>query len=216
MPALFPPWADSVLRAALLAGTGAALGVPAVLMASARSPYATGESSPVPQPVQFDHRHHVRDDGIDCLYCHSDARRSPYAGIPATSVCMGCHAQVWNQSPELAAIRKSAAEDRPIVWTRVTNLPQHVFFDHSIHVRQGVGCVSCHGRVDEMAIVYQAKPLLMSECLECHRDPERYLRPREEVTNMEWQPPRDQREIGHELALRYDVHPTTDCTGCHR
>ncbi len=176
----------------------------------------TGADTPLEQPVKFDHRHHVRDDGIDCLYCHNDARRAPFAGIPATSVCVGCHAQIWTSSPELVKVRESALSGVPIVWRRVTNMPQHVFFNHSIHLAKGVGCVSCHGRVDQMAAVYQAKPLLMSECLDCHRHPEDYLRPRGEITNMEWVPSRPQREVGAELVRLYDVHPRIDCSTCHR
>ncbi|MEO8875888.1 MAG: cytochrome c3 family protein [Polyangiaceae bacterium] len=216
MPALFPEWADSILRGVLLVGVAGLAGIPLVAMAWARSPISTGEKSPIVQPVKFDHRHHVRDDGIDCLYCHSDARRSPSAGIPATSVCMGCHTQIWTNSPELALVRTSALEETPIVWQRVSNLPQHVFFNHSIHLKKGVGCVSCHGRVDQMAMVHQDQPLSMGWCLDCHREPEKYLRPREEITNMEWKPARPQLEIGRELVSTYDVHPTTDCSGCHR
>ncbi len=216
MAPLFPAWADSLLRLALIAAAGVFVGGPLLLMAWVRTPWATGQALPLAQPVAFDHRHHVRDDGIDCLYCHSDAVRSPYAGVPATSVCMGCHAQIWTQSPELAVVRQSAATGTPIVWRRVDNLPQHVFFNHAIHLAKGVGCVSCHGRVDQMAMVYQAEPLLMSECLECHRHPERHLRPRESVTDMEWRAAGSQEELGRELVQRYDVHPTTDCSGCHR
>jgi Cytochrome c7 and related cytochrome c len=216
MAALFPSWADSVFRGALVGCGAIGIGTPLLLMASARSPEMTGADTPLEQPVKFDHRHHVRDDGIDCLYCHNDARRAPFAGIPATSVCMGCHAQIWTSSPELAAVRESALSDVPIIWRRVTNMPQHVFFDHSIHVAKGVGCVSCHGRVDQMAGVYQAEPLLMSECLDCHRHPEKHLRPRSEITNMEWAPTRPQADVGAELVRLYDVHPRTDCSACHR
>jgi hypothetical protein len=177
----------------------------------------TGQDEQVMQPIKFDHRHHVRDDGIDCRYCHDGATRSAYAGVPATSVCMGCHSQVWPQSPELLALRESYFRNERIEWKRVNALPRFVFFDHSIHVAKGVGCVNCHGRVDLMAQVYQTDPLSMGWCLDCHRDPVPHLRPPEKVVDMEWTPaPATQEEVGRAVQERYDVHPTTDCTGCHR
>jgi hypothetical protein len=166
---LYRPSANSVYRAAI-AGIGASIaGVPVAAVAWARTPYATGADDPAPQPVKFDHRHHVRDDGIDCVYCHRGVERSPYAGIPATAVCMGCHDQVWTDSPELAPVRASAFGGAPLRWTRVTTLPDYVFFDHAVHVRRGVACEDCHGRVDEMAQVYAVAPLTMRWCLDCHR-----------------------------------------------
>jgi hypothetical protein len=205
-----------VLWLSIASGVGLVIGLLILLMVLVRSPYFTGKDDPVMQPVKFDHRHHVRDDGIACLYCHDGAERAAYAGIPATATCMGCHAQIWTASPELAPVRQSWAESKPIPWVRVNNLPDFVFFDHSIHVAKGVGCVTCHGRVDLMGQVYQQAPLLMSWCLGCHREPERYLRPRERVTDMEWKPDRSQIELGHELVRRYGVRSVTDCTGCHR
>jgi hypothetical protein len=205
----FGPSANGVYWLAIAAIAGALVIVPVALIAWARSPYATGANEVLDQPVKFDHRHHVRDNGIDCLYCHSGADRSRYAGVPATSVCMGCHDQIWTDSPELAPVRRSAFEGAPIAWARVSRLPDFVFFDHSSHVNKGVGCVSCHGRVDRMAQVYAAAPFTMRWCLDCHRDPEPRLRPRDEVTNMEWVP-------GAGAADVEDVHPRTDCSGCHR
>jgi hypothetical protein len=187
-----------------------------LLWVLARTPYFTGEGDPKEQPVKFDHRHHVRDDGIDCLYCHYAARTSPHAGVPAASLCMNCHSQIWTSSPELSAVRSSYFANTAIRWERVNSVPDFVFFNHSIHVAKGVGCVTCHGRVDEMAVVYQAERLSMSFCLDCHRDPERFLRPPEAITAMSWTPARPQAEIGRELKEQLAVHPTTDCTGCHR
>jgi hypothetical protein len=213
---LFPKWSNSALWASLAAGAIALVGLPILLMIFARSPYFTGQDDPVMQPVKFDHRHHVRDDGVACLYCHYSVDRSPYAGVPATSLCMGCHSQIWTNSPELALVRKSYFDHEPIRWQRVNGVPDFVFFNHSIHVTKGVGCITCHGRVDLMPQVHQVQPLLMAWCLECHREPEKYLRPKERVTDMEWQPDRPQRELGRELVERYHVKPPTDCTGCHR
>lgn len=197
----------------------AAIGVAsafAFLLVYVRSPYATGQHNPPGQPVKFDHRHHVRDDGIPCLYCHDGAERGAYAGVPPTSLCMNCHSQVWTRSPEVAPVRASYFDDRPIAWARVNVLPDFVFFNHSIHVAKGVGCVSCHGRVDLMAEVHQEESLSMGFCLKCHRHPEDRLRPRDRVTDMEWKPDVPQATLGHRLVAEYGVKPTTDCTGCHR
>ncbi len=216
MSALFPEWSNSLFRAAIGVAIAGAVGVPSFLMAWVRSPYATGQDDLIVQPIKFDHRHHVRDDGIDCEYCHSGVRRSAYAGLPAASVCMSCHNQVWTESPELTLLREAYFKDEPIAWTRVNTLPRHVFFNHAIHVAKGVGCVTCHGRVDLMGTVYQEHSLLMQWCLDCHRHPEENLRPANAITNMEWTPDRPAAVVGREVAAELDVHPSTDCTGCHR
>lgn len=213
---LFPESANSIYWTAIaLLGTSA-IAVPALMIAWARTPYSTGEQEAVTQPVKFDHRHHVRDDGIDCLYCHAGAKKTPNAGVPATSVCMGCHGQIWIASPELTRVRDSWFEDRPIRWERVNTLPDFVFFNHSIHVNKGVGCVSCHGRVDQMAQVYAAEPLTMRWCLDCHRHPEEHLRPLDKITDMEWKPSEPQEELGKRLRAELGVRSIVDCTGCHR
>jgi len=213
---LFPAWSNSLFRWAIaVAAFGVVVVIPAFLMGWARTPYANGEAEPVEQPIKFDHRHHVRDDGIDCTYCHTGVTTSAYAGVPPTSVCMNCHSQVWTASPELTRLRQSYFENRPLEWTRVSTLPDHVFFNHSIHVAKGVGCVTCHGRVDLMAEVYQAQTLTMGWCLGCHRHPEDRLRPRDRVTDMEWTTDHPE-ELGQKLAREYEVAPTTDCSGCHR
>jgi hypothetical protein len=182
-----------------------------------RTPYHQKREYPLDQPVQFDHRHHVRDDGIDCMYCHGGARKSAYAGIPSAELCMGCHAQVWPESVQLEPVRRSYFSGEPLRWHRVHDLPDYVYFDHSIHVNKGIGCVSCHGRVDRMALVYQQAPLSMGWCLDCHRAPERQLRPRDQITSMDWQPPAGQREaLARTLAQSYGVRHLTNCTTCHR
>ena len=214
--ALFPAWGTTVFRVVLATVFAGVVGVPTALLAWERTPYVSGTQDAPLQPVKFDHRHHVRDDGIDCVYCHSQVTRSRYAGVPATSVCMSCHAQVWTASPELDPVRRSWFSGEPLVWKRVHALPDHVFFDHSIHVAKGVGCVTCHGRVDQMAQVEQVAPLTMSWCLACHRAPEEHLRPPDKVTDMEWSPNEPQAALGARIARELHVHPTTDCTGCHR
>lgn len=216
MAALFPRWSDTLLRVGIV--TVLAIGVLSLvlLMAWVRTPQITGQFDPLTQPVEFDHRHHVVDDGIDCRYCHDLVERSPFAGVPPTERCMNCHNQIWNESPLLAPVWESYFTDTPIAWAKVHRLPEFVYFDHSIHVKKGVGCESCHGRVDTMARVYQVASLQMGWCLDCHRNPEWHLRPVEEITTMGWVPPRPQEELGRELMERYQVRRLTDCTACHR
>lgn len=213
---LFSRGADTVLRLVLAGALAALLGGPLLLMWWVRMPYVTGQFVRVEQPVDFDHRHHVVDDGIGCVYCHVDVVRGPSAGVPPTELCMNCHNQIWNRSPMLAPVWQSVSEARPIVWRRVNALPDFVYFNHAVHVRQGVGCETCHGRVDTMARVYQQAPLTMGWCLDCHRHPERYLRPREEVFTMGYQPADSQLETGRALVRTYGVNSLTHCTTCHR
>jgi hypothetical protein len=203
---LFPPWTNTLLRLAIAGVAFGIVGLPAFLIAWARSPYATGQNEPVVQPVKFDHRHHVRDDGIDCLYCHGDAQRSRFAGVPPTGTCMGCHAQIRTDSPELELVRSSFATGTPIAWQRVNTLPDFVYFDHRIHVSNGVGCVTCHGRVDLMPVVHAARPLTMRWCIDCHRDSTSQLRSRDRITDME-------APNGGPVP---QVKPRTDCSACHR
>jgi hypothetical protein len=184
-----------------------------------RAPYVTEQGVVREQPVPFSHKHHVGGIGIDCRYCHTSVEQTAFAGIPPTQTCMNCHKQVWADSPMLEPVRASLRENRPILWVRVNNLPDFVYFDHSIHVHKGVGCETCHGRVDEMPLTWQEQSLHMEWCLDCHRSPEKYLRPREEVFTMGWQPPVPQQEIGRELVQRYHVDPPwklTNCSICHR
>lgn len=216
MRPLFPRWANGAIWIALtLAGSGVAAAI-IVILAWGKTPYATAEGRAPEQPVKFDHRHHARDNGIDCLYCHELATRTRYAGVPPTSRCMGCHSQVWPDSPELAPVRESWFAQTPIAWRRVNALPGFVYFDHHIHVNKGVGCVSCHGRVDQMAEVYPAKQLSMSFCLGCHRAPEVHLRPLDKITDLTFFPDETPGALGRRLRAELDVNPRTDCTTCHR
>jgi hypothetical protein len=216
MRPLFPPSANTLLPLGAALVCALPVGAVAFAMAWVRSPYVTGQYDPVDQPVQFDHRHHARDDGIACEYCHTTARRSPYAGVPATAVCMDCHGQVWPDSPALAPVRRAALTGAPIAWRRVHRLPDFVYFDHAAHVTRGVGCVSCHGRVDRMARVFQAAPLTMRWCLDCHRDPDAHLRPLDQVTEMDWRPSGPAREVGRKVREALGVRSLTNCTTCHR
>lgn len=209
MTSLFPPWSNATARAGLALASAGLVGAPLSAMVWVRSPYATGARDPRTQPVHFDHRHHASDDGIDCLYCHDGATRSRYAGVPATSVCVGCHAQVWSESPLLAPVWRSARSGQPLRWARVHSLPDHVFFDHAAHTRRGVGCVTCHGRVDQMPAVYAVASLSMDWCLDCHRAPDAHLRPLDRVTDMTWT-----RTPDAPAPLRVD--PPLHCSGCHR
>lgn len=213
---LFPSYANQVFWLAIGAVGVVIVGGPAACILWARTPYATGEQEPLEQPIKFDHRHHVRDDGVTCEYCHGGAEKTPFAGVPPTALCMNCHSQVWTASPELARVRRSYFENEPIHWQRVNSLPDFVYFDHSAHVTHGVGCVTCHGRVDLMAQVYAAKPLMMRWCLDCHREPEQFLRPLDKITDMEWQPDRPQLEVGREVRAQLGVRSITNCSGCHR
>jgi hypothetical protein len=215
-PPLFPAWSDSVFRLCLVLAVAGVLAVPIAAMLWVRTPYVTKEDDPIDQPIMFDHRHHVRDDGIDCYYCHYEAQRSKYAGAPPTSVCMNCHSQVWQRSERLAPLRASWFDDRPIHWRRVHVLPGFVYFDHSAHVSHGVGCAECHGRVDDMGEVYPVAPLTMMWCLDCHRSPEQHLRPQSEITDMEWRPDRPRAEIGAAIRRQLHIDPPVSCTGCHR
>jgi hypothetical protein len=184
-----------------------------------RSSYTTQANVEREQPVQFSHKHHVFDDGIDCRYCHTSVETSPFAGIPPTKTCMNCHSQIFRDSPYLEPIRESFRTGQPIQWTRVHQLAGFVYFDHSIHVNKGVGCSTCHGRVDQMPLVRQVASLQMEWCLDCHRHTELVLRLPEEIFNMDWEPPSDQLEQGLRLQKRYkirSVEELTSCSTCHR
>ena len=174
---------------------------------------------PVEQPVPFSHEHHVSGLGIDCRYCHTTVETSTTAGMPDTHTCMTCHSQVWTEAPVLEPVRRSYSRQHPLRWNRVYELPDYVYFDHSIHVKTGIGCESCHGRVDLMPVIKKANPLFMSWCLECHRRPERFLRPKELVFAFGYElPPSKQMKVGAYLVEKYEVRreQLTDCSICHR
>ncbi len=218
MSALFSPRSNGIFRLALVVLVGGAVGTIAALMIYWRVPYGTGQLEPVAQPVQFDHRHHVQDDLIDCRYCHNTVDRAPSAGIPPTELCLNCHSQVWNKSPLLDLVRASWFSNRPIPWVRVHKLPDFVYFNHAIHVNKGVGCAECHGRVDQMPAIEQIQPLTMGWCLGCHRDPVPHLRPADQITSTTWEAPPGAagQALRARLAREKDVRGRTSCTTCHR
>jgi ferredoxin len=168
------------------------------------------------QPVPFSHKHHVSGLGIDCRYCHTSVETSSFAGIPPTATCMTCHSEIWTGSPMLEPVRASLRTNEPLRWTRVHDLPDFVYFDHSIHLAKGIGCSTCHGRVDQMPITWRENSLLMEWCLNCHRQPEQYVRPRSAVFQMDWVAPPNQLEAGRELVQTYHIRKLTDCYICHR
>jgi hypothetical protein len=218
MAQIFRPRADAVLRvglAALAALPVLLVGLGYILMGS---PYVTEQNLTREQPVPFSHEHHAGGLGLDCRYCHASVEKTRFAGMPPTETCMTCHSQLWTNAGMLAPVRTSLAENRPLRWRRVHNLPGYVYFDHSVHVANGVGCSTCHGAVHRMPLMRQAAPLTMAWCLECHRHPESYLRPRESVFDMSWAPPGNQEARGRELMAQYhiDTRHLTDCSRCHR
>jgi len=185
----------------------------------ARSSYLTGRYLEVQQPVQFSHKHHVGDDGIDCRYCHSTVETTASAGMPPTQTCMNCHSQIWSDSPYLEPVRASFRENKPIEWQRVHDLPEFVYFNHSIHVSKGVGCSTCHGQIDNMPAVYQENTLQMEWCIACHREPEKFIRPKSEVFNMKWQDGDIDQADRNKLKIDYKIRSKemmTSCSVCHR
>jgi len=181
-----------------------------------RSPWVTQAGVAREQPVPFSHQHHVGGMGIDCRYCHTSVERSAVAGIPPTKTCMACHSQVWSDSSTLEPVRESFRTGTSIQWTKVNDLPDFVYFNHSAHVNKGVGCTTCHGRVDRMPLMMQQASLLMEWCLECHRTPEKFVRPKELFFDAAWEAPADQIEKGRELVKAYGIRTRTSCSACHR
>jgi hypothetical protein len=219
MSQIFNRSANQIARFSLVGGALAAGLVAWVGLLLLRSDFVTGANANVTQPVQFSHAHHVGGLGIDCRYCHTSVDQARFANIPPTKTCMNCHSQIWNTAPILEPVRASFRDNTPLKWTRVHDLPDFVYFNHSIHVNKGVGCATCHGPVDRMPLMYQEAPLTMKWCLDCHRDPAKNLRPREQVFNMNWQRPADDPDLGERLFKEYkiaSVAQLTSCSTCHR
>jgi hypothetical protein len=219
MSQIFPRSANAIVRMSLIGVLAFAALVGWLLLTLMRSSWVTRQNKFIEQPVQFSHAHHVGGEGIDCRYCHTSVEKSAFAGIPPTKTCMNCHSQIWTNAAILEPVRASFKNDTPLTWIRVNSLPDFVYFNHQIHVRQGVGCATCHGPIDKMPLTYQAQSLQMEWCLDCHRAPEQYLRPRSEVFNMAYEAPADQLALGMRLKREYNVASVrhlTSCSVCHR
>jgi Zn ribbon nucleic-acid-binding protein len=226
MAQLFHPAMNSIAKTSIFGVIVLIAGAGMVAWNVQNSSFVTRQGEVRPQPVAFSHKHHVGGLGIDCRYCHTSVEDSSFAGLPATKVCMTCHSQIWTNAPLLQPVRDSWRDNKPIFWTRVHSLPNFVYFDHSIHVNKGVGCATCHGQVDEMPLMWKEKSLEMSWCLECHRNPEKALRPRDEVFNLHYEPTNDpkhprvtQESLGSELRAKYHVpdrQQLENCSTCHR
>ncbi|HLW98073.1 MAG TPA: cytochrome c3 family protein [Candidatus Acidoferrales bacterium] len=180
------------------------------------SPYVTEVNVAKDQPIPFSHKHHVGELGLDCRYCHTAVENSSAAGMPPTQTCMTCHSQIWVNSPMLEPVRASYRDDKSIEWIRVNAVPDFVYFNHSIHVNKGIGCVTCHGPVGDMPLTWRANTLQMGWCLDCHRAPEKYVRPRDQVFNIRYQAPENQEELGKKLVKEYKIQSLTNCSTCHR
>lgn len=216
MAQIFRPSTNTFARVSILGALVLVGALTWIVLAVNRSPYVTEAGVVRRQPVPFSHKHHVSDIGIDCRYCHTFVEEAAVAGLPPTKTCMNCHAQIWAESPMLEPVRASWRTDTSLAWVRVHDLPDFVYFDHSIHVQKGIGCVTCHGRVDEMPLMWRQHSLLMEWCLECHREPERFVRPRAVVFSMDWQPAEDQLTLGRKLVQEYHIAKLTSCSVCHR
>jgi menaquinone reductase, multiheme cytochrome c subunit len=210
---IFPRWVDPLAKV-LLAGAVLGGGYVSLLVAYGASPKTLDVGYAPEQPVPYSHALHVGQLGLDCKYCHTSVERTPHANIPPTATCMNCHSKVLKQSALLAPIRESYDTGKPVPWIRIHDLPNYAYFDHSAHVSRGVGCVSCHGRIDTMEVVHQVQPLSMAWCIDCHRNPDKHLRPPEEATNMTWTQP--DAEFGPRFREKNQIHPPTDCSTCHR
>jgi hypothetical protein len=232
MAQIFHRSTNTISRATIF---GAVFVVAALFWAMAeiqRSPYVTYAKVVRPQPAPFSHQHHVSGLGIDCRYCHTSVEESSFAGIPPTKTCINCHSQIWTQAAMLEPVRESFRSNRSLVWTRVNDLPDFVYFDHSIHINKGVGCNTCHGPVDRMPLMFNYASLQMEWCVDCHRAPEKNVRPRDQVFNMRYQPPSserpvqldsrtftDQDSLGLYLVKKYKLRgerDITSCSTCHR
>lgn len=215
---IFRPSANVIARSVLIGAAILPFFLIGLTYAVMNSSYETQQFIVREQPIPFSHKHHAGELGIACLYCHSGVEKSAVAGVPTTEVCMTCHSQIWTNAVMLAPERASLANDKPIRWNRVHRLPQYVYFDHSIHIAKGVGCSTCHGRIDEMALTLQASPLTMGWCIDCHSNPAPNLRPANQIFNMDWKPPSDQEKQGHALMKAYGIRNSglTECSVCHR
>jgi hypothetical protein len=216
MSQIFHRSANTISRVSIFGAVFIAAGLIGLLTQVNRSPWVTQAHVAREQPIQFSHERHVAGNGIDCRYCHTSVEDSRFAGIPPTKTCMNCHSEIFSNSPFLEPVRTSFATGKPLQWNRVHDLPDFVYFDHSIHVNKGVGCTTCHGQVDRMPLMRQEQSLQMEWCLDCHRNPERYVRPKDAVFRVDYKVPSNQAELGARLVAEYEIQKLTSCSTCHR
>ena len=218
MAQIFPESANWASKASILAGLLLAAIVLGVLLNINRIHYVNRVNIALDQPVPFSHKHHVTGLGIDCRYCHTSVEHGAFAGIPPTETCMTCHSQIWTEAPNLEPVRTSWRENKPIEWNRVHDLPDFVYFNHSIHLAKGVGCQTCHGQVDQMPLMWKVNSLNMEWCIECHKNPEKFVRPKEQVFSMTYRKPKNQEELGAQLVADYNIQTQQllNCSVCHR
>jgi Cytochrome c3 len=218
MPQIFHRSTNTLSKVSIFSFVFVVAALLVIFMIIDRAGYATRKGVTLTQPIPFSHEHHAGGLGIDCRYCHTGVETSPTAGIPPTATCYNCHKLIWKDSAMLEPVRSSYKTNTPIHWTRIHDLPDFAYFDHSIHVNKGVGCVECHGRVDKMPLMRSVHAMQMRWCLECHRNPEPHLRPRDEVFNMKYEA-EDQDVLGPRLAQEYHLRreiDLTSCSTCHR
>ena len=220
---VFPKWSNKATVGILLA----VLLVPLYLgglLAYAANPYTLNLGYQPVQPVPYSHALHVGKLGLDCRYCHTTVEDAAWAAVPSADICMNCHKMIWTNSTKLTPVFESYATGKPVPWVTVYDLPDYVYFNHAAHVNAGVSCVECHGQVNEMEVMHTVTPLNMAWCISCHRDPAPHIRPRDQVTNLNWKPPvaageslaEAKRKLGERLMRQYHINPNTDCVTCHR
>lgn len=215
MAQIFPKWTNKIPPILLLAVFLGLTGIVGFFWYYG-SPEYTDVGYRPEQPVPYSHKLHAGDLGMDCRYCHTSVEVSAKANVPPTQTCMNCHTLILTESEKLLPVRESWTTGKPIEWVRVHKIADYAYFNHSVHVNAGVGCSSCHGNIAEMEKVMQVEPLSMGWCLECHRNPDPYLRPVSEVTNMNWIPQENQLEIAQQIKKEKNIAPPEDCSGCHR
>jgi hypothetical protein len=219
MPPIFPPRSNTFARASIVVGLLVLALLVGLLVWWLHSPTFNMVGVTVPQPVPFPHSFHISIVGLDCRYCHDSVEKSSFAGMPPTETCMSCHSQVALNNAKLQPVRDSWATGQPIQWNRVNKVPDYVYFDHHIHIAKGVGCESCHGRVDQMGTDVKANTFYMAWCLDCHRNPEKFVRPLDQVYSMGYKPAGDQKTIGLQLIKENNIKPAFElmnCSTCHR
>ena len=216
MPQIFHRSANTIAKVSIFGAVFFIAGLFGLFDEVNRSPWVTQAHVARDQPIQFSHERHVAGNGIDGRYCHTSVEDSSFAGIPPTKTCMNCHSQIFANSPFLEPVRSSFRTGTSILWTRVDDLPDFVYFNHSIHLHKGIGCTTCHGPVDRMPLMRQEASLQMEWCLDCHRNPEQYVRPRDAVFRADYVKPPDQTELGRRLIAEYQIQKLTSCSTCHR